>query len=151
LSRTADATWSHRLSKANPHWINLFHINADQMDVASANLGQSFFADHYNIGFWHWEMPEFPDQWLGAFAAVNEIWVPSQFVLDSVSAKAPCPVIRMPHAICFDVDSERISRTLFGLPENCFLFLTMADLRSSQHRKNPFGAVEAFRRAFPRR
>jgi glycosyltransferase involved in cell wall biosynthesis len=150
LSRTANATWSHRISTANPYWLNLFHINADQMDVALANLGKSFFANHYNIGFWHWETPDFPDKWLSAFATVDEVWVPSQFVLDSISAKAPCPVIRMPHAIRFDVNSENVTRASFGLPHNSFLFLAMSDLRSGQFRKNPVGAIAAFRQAFPK-
>src|SRR5437870_972065 len=36
----------------------------------------------------------------------------------------------------------------FGLPENSFLFLTVCDTRSVLERKNPLGAVKAFRTVF---
>ena len=40
------------------------------------------------------------------------------------------------------------TRADFGLPEGRFLFLYICDLQSVPERKNPFGFVEAYRRAF---
>jgi glycosyltransferase involved in cell wall biosynthesis len=148
-SRKKDTSWQSALGSDNPFLINVFHINADQMEVAFRHLTAEFFEGRYNIGFWHWELPEFPDRWLASFRLVQEVWVPSQFVQQALAAKAPVPVLRMPHAVDFQVSSQA-SRSALGLPENKFLFLTMYDIQSVQARKNPQGAIDAFRKAFPR-
>ena len=41
-----------------------------------------------------------------------------------------------------------LGRTFFGLPEGAFLFLTLYDVRSYVERKNPYGAIDAFEKAF---
>jgi glycosyltransferase involved in cell wall biosynthesis len=147
-SRTDDDRLSDLITNENPHPVNLFHINADQMPLAHSCLGHDFFRDHYNIGFWHWELPEFPDEWVPSFSYLQEVWVPSQFVMGAVSAKSPLPVVRMPHALAFSVP-EGLRRKSLGLPEGKFLFLMMYDMHSYQSRKNPEAVVEAFRKAFP--
>jgi glycosyltransferase involved in cell wall biosynthesis len=149
-SRTTDDSWDHKLADRNEHWVNVIHVNADQLPAVPTTLGDEFLRGHYNIGFWHWELPEFPDDWLGAFDLVDEVWVPSLFVLESIGAKARRPVVRLPHCVQFDVDTTR-TRADFGLPESKFLFLTMFDTHSVRARKNPEAVVEAFRRAFPTR
>jgi glycosyltransferase involved in cell wall biosynthesis len=147
-SRTEDETLSHKIRRDNPHLVNLIHINADQMSVFHSAVGQGFLEGHYNIGYWAWELPEFPDKWLSGFANLHEIWVPSTFILDSIATKSPVPVIRMPHAIGFDI-GKPMTRKEMGLPEEMFLFLCMYDLSSIQARKNPQATIEAFSKAFP--
>ena len=53
----------------------------------------------YKIGFWHWELPEFPDDYLSWFDMVDEIWVPSRFVFDAIAPKSPKPVQIIPLAL----------------------------------------------------
>jgi glycosyltransferase involved in cell wall biosynthesis len=149
-SRTSDARWRHKLAARNAYGVNVIHVNADQTPVAHAHLGPAFFEGRYNIGFWHWELPDFPDAWLDACDLVDEIWAPSLFVLEAVAAKTHKPVVRMPHCVRFDVDPLK-DRAYFGLPESPFLFLNMFDTHSVRMRKNPDAAVDAFRRAFPSR
>ncbi len=146
--RTNDASHEHLISEQPRYPINIFHINADQMPVVCQNLSISFFKDHYNIGFWHWELPELPDAFLSGFNSLEEVWVPTSFVHDAISKKSPVPVVKIPHAIQFTVEPCR--RADFGLPEQGFLFLTMYDFSSYQERKNPKGALDAFDRAFDR-
>jgi glycosyltransferase involved in cell wall biosynthesis len=145
-SKKSDRTWAHKLSTANPYAVNLLHINADQQPSFVRAMGPAFFSGKYNIGYWHWELPELPDAWLSSFATLDEIWVPTQFVLAAVSAKSPIPVVLVPHAIHFE--TQDASRARFGLPEGPYLFLTMFDMYSHQERKNPFAVIDAFRRAF---
>ena len=146
-ARTKDLSWGSRIATDNPHPVNVFHINADQMTLARETLGEAFYRDRYNIGFWHWELPEFPDRFKSGFAFLDEVWVPSHFVMDSVSAKSPVPVVRMPHAVEFNVDPS-VHRDRFGLPDGRFLFLTMYDMHSAQGRKNPHAVIAAYRHAF---
>lgn len=135
------------IPEGSPHRINLFHINADQMPVVHSQLGSGMFEHRYNIGFWYWEMPEFPDEWTAAFDYLDEIWVASTYCQQSISRKSPVPVVVMPPGIIAEPD-ERYDRRYFGLPNDCFVFLTMADGLSFLERKNPLAVVEAFRRAF---
>ena len=147
-SRAEDHRLAHAITGENPYRVNLFHINADQMPLAFSHLGRGFFEGHYNIGMWHWELPEFPDDWLDSFALLDEIWAPSQFVRNTLSEKSPVPVVRMGHAVDFPVPTN-LSRRDMNLPEEKFLFLMMYDMRSFQSRKNPEGVLEAFLKAFP--
>ncbi len=146
--RQEDHSWAEYIEEANHYNVNLFHINADQMHVAHGELGQGFFDQHYNIGYWAWELQDFPNRFLQAFNYLNEIWVPSRFVQEAVSAKSQLPVIRMPHAIDIELE-QHLTRQQIGLPDEGFLFLTMYDIHSMQERKNPQAALAAFEKAFP--
>jgi len=126
---------------------NLFHVNPPQLPQLWGTFKENNLTNRYNIGVWYWELPKFPESWLFAFSLVDEVWVASQFVMESVSSKSTVPVIKIPPCIHVDCDS-RLSRENFNLPDNRFLFMCAYDVLSSQARKNPFGAIEAFRRAF---
>ncbi len=147
-ARTADASWQHRLADRPGHGVTLCHVNADQVPLLAASLDRDFFAGRYTIGYWAWELPEFPERWTGSFRLVDELWVLSQFTADAISRKSPVPVVRMPLCVDFTVNAAA-RRADFGLPEDRFLFLTMYDTQSFQERKNPEAVIAAFRRAFP--
>lgn len=135
------------LSDGLKYSINLFHINADQLPLAYSSLGEAFFNGHYNIGYWAWELPIFPDEWLDSFKFLDEIWVPSSFCQRAISAKSNIPVLCFPHCIDIKVPVS-ISRSQLGIPENGFIFLNMSDVLSVPERKNPLAVVEAYKRAF---
>ena len=146
LSRKEDFSWDARISKRFPYRYTIFNINADQMPVAKEKLPKEAW-DGYNIGVWYWELPEFPDEWLGVLKYVREIWAPTRFIADSIAMKANIPVIYMPPPIEMQ-PSANVTREFFGLPEKRFLFLTMFDSLSIQARKNPMAAINAFKKAF---
>lgn len=128
---------------------NIFHINADQMLLAFSELGEKSFADHYNIGYWAWELAMCPQPWVPVCRLVDEIWAPSTFIQSAFQTRTNVPVVHMP--ICVELPPfERLSRAAFGLPENRFLFLFVFDFLSFMERKNPLGTVRAFQRAFSR-
>lgn len=146
-ARHGDLSWAHRETQEAGYQVNVFHMNPDSLQHALQYFGQELFDHRYNIGYWAWELPEFPDEYVSAFSLVQEVWVPSQFIADSVAAKSPVPVIRIPHAVNMD-PSIPADRSRFGLPQECFLFLSMYDPNSFEQRKNPLGAIRAFKRAF---
>ena len=135
------------LANGRQHAVSLFHINADQLPAARTFLGEAPFTDTYRIGFWAWELENFPAEWHGAFAHVDEVWVPSTFCQRAIGAVSPVPVLVMPH--CVEVPSQLSpDRARFGLRPDSVAFLAMADMMSIAGRKNPFAAVQAFRSAF---
>lgn len=148
-SRMDNLRWQHKEISGPQFQVNILHINADHLPVVMKELGRAWFKDRYNIGFWAWEMPEFPDQWLSSFDLLDEIWVPSTYVNQSVAAKSPVPVITIPHVIDIDMQSaQRYSREHFGINKQAFVFISMFDTHSIAQRKNPFGSILAFQQAF---
>lgn len=146
-ARMGDLSWSSKEISRPDYSINIFHINAEEMKDIYTYFGPSLFEGRYNIGFWHWELPDFPDEWVDNFRFLHEIWVPSTFVYDSISIKSPIPVVKIPHSINVKIEENR-SREYYGLPNDRFLFLSMYDIKSFQERKNPKAAIEAFKLSF---
>jgi glycosyltransferase involved in cell wall biosynthesis len=135
-------------SVSNPHPVNLLHINANQLLQFRQRHGQAYFENRYNIGFWAWELSEFPEEWFGSFECLHEVWVPSTFALDSISRISPIPVVRVPHAIKTTPEIPKIGRSHFGFTNQQFVFLFMFDFHSVAERKNPIGLIQAFQKAF---
>ena len=108
------------LATGQQHAISLFHINADQLPLARTFLGEGPFTGTYRIGFWAWELENFPGEWHGAFSHVDEVWVPSTFCQRAIGAVSPVPVLVMPH--CVEVPT-RLSpeRARFGLRQDLSL------------------------------
>ncbi|MCM3626009.1 glycosyltransferase [Paenibacillus glycanilyticus] len=146
-SRMSDYSWSHKVMDKARYNTNIFHMNADFMRPAREHFGDDLFNSRYNIGYWHWELPEFPDEHVEGFNHVNEVWVSSKFVAASISKKSTVPVVTIPHCIQVQV-APNVNRSWFGLPENRYLFLMMYDVQSSTLRKNPGAVIEAFKLAF---
>jgi len=145
--RMNDRTWEHKEVEEPLYKVNIVHTNADTMRSVHHYFGAGLFENRYNIGYWHWELPEFPDEFCDGFHFVDEVWAPSNFVVESISQKSPVPVIRIPHGVEVNPPGD-INRQTFGLPEDRFLFFSMYDTHSYQKRKNPQGAILAFKQAF---
>ena len=148
LNRNEDTTYVDRLQEKNPFPVNIFHLDAPVSQDIDHHHGRGFRADHYNIAYWAWELPEFPDGWVDRHRFFDEIWCPSEFARAAIAAKLPKPVLAMPHAIDFTLPQGDF-RKKFGLPPRIFLFLFVYDLNSTQERKNPKAVIAAFRKAFP--
>lgn len=133
----------------NQAWypINLLHVNADQCKLARDYLGSSLFRDRYTIGYWYWELPEFPDFLHFAYEQVNEIWVSSEYNRKSIEKYTDKPVCIVPPAIEVKI-TVPLSRSELHLPTETFIFLHISDVLSIPQRKNPLGVIEAFRLAF---
>lgn len=125
--------------------IRIFHFNGDHLERLILDWGPSILKCRYKIGFWHWELPEFPNDYLPWFDKVDEIWVPSKFVYDAIAPKTIKPVQIIPLAI-----DEQIlkppppNRKKFSIPENKVVFLITFDFYSILERKNPIAGIKAF-------
>jgi glycosyltransferase involved in cell wall biosynthesis len=146
-SRDGDTTLT-AFESAQEQAINLVCVNADQVPEFVKESGPSFFAGRYNIGSWWWELPEFPDVWKSSFEPFDEIWVGTQFIASAVASKSPIPVVLIPPVV--NVGAVRAGRKRdFDLRDDETVFLFVYDYRSVFERKNPLGAIDAFRLAFP--
>ena len=145
-NRLGDETYASRLQEANPHAVNVIHLDPPSSHDLDHHHGRGFRAGKHNIAYWAWELPDFPDAWMPAFDFYDEVWCPSDFTREAVAMKSPVPVLTMPHAIEFARPAGD-GRARFGLPADKFLFLFVYDLNSYSERKNPRAVVEAFRQS----
>lgn len=145
--RMDDMSWAHKEISSPQYKVNVIHTNADAMRSVHHHFGAETFDRRCNIGYWHWELPDFPDEFCDGFHFVQEVWAPSQFVVESIARKSPVPVVCIPHGVQVHVP-DGLSRGHYGLPDDKFLFFSMYDTHSYQRRKNPQGAILAFKQAF---
>jgi glycosyltransferase involved in cell wall biosynthesis len=94
----------------------------------------------HRIAYWAWELPDPPD-WVDCDRNIAEIWTPSAFSRASLARLSAKPIHVVPHYI----PVHPVPRRRLDEP---FTVLAMADSRSSLSRKNPEGALRAFRAAF---
>jgi glycosyltransferase involved in cell wall biosynthesis len=134
--------FSRRLTGTPQPAIWIFHLNPPELLAALASLGpKKVLGPRY--GYWAWELPKAPDRWLSDARVVDEVWTPSRYSADAL-AGAAAPVRVVPHPL-FAQDYEGVE----PLPRRApFEAVAVFDFRSSMARKNPLGAIEAFRRAF---
>lgn len=127
--------------------INIYHINPPQLPYVWWSYPKKEIIGRYGIGVWYWELPEIPNDWLPAFGLLDEVWVATQFVFEAVKAKSDIPVFKIPPCVSVNL-REDLDRSYFSLPHNRFLFMCAYDVLSIQERKNPYGAINAFKKAF---
>lgn len=131
-----------------PYKFNLFCMTAIETGRFYAENGSEIFRGRYNIGYWPWELAQWPEEWRAMTALVDEVWVSSRHIYDALAPISPVPVLIMPLAVEIGPVSN-LGRQDFHLPEETYLFCFSFDLNSSIHRKNPRACLKAFQKAFP--
>lgn len=129
-----------------PFPINLICVNADMLPLFAEDAGPQFFENRYSIGYWWWEVSEFPERFRGSFDHLDEIWVATQHIADAISRVSSVPVVKVTLPVSIP-SVAKMGRAELGLPED-FVFLFVFDYNSVFERKNPLAAIEAFRSAF---
>ena len=108
--------------------------------------GKRYFTSRYTIGYWFWELSTFREEWVPFFGYVDEVWVASDFVRDALAAWSPRA--RSSGCRCRSCCRRSPARPrALRLPRHAAVFLYIFDVSSQTERKNPAGAIGAFRRA----
>ncbi len=130
-------------------WI--LHCNPDEAIRVLARIDPSLWLGRRRIGYWVWELELAPAHWVDAAKLFHEVWVPSTFVADALRASGLTTPIRVvPHPVAINTEPAPPLRERWRSMEDRFTVLAMGDLLSSATRKNLFGAIDIYRRAFPR-
>lgn len=143
-----DGTLSHLIVDESAYAVQLACINADVTIHYFKSLNKDKSKCHYRIGYWFWELANFPEAWMRAFDYVDEVWAPSRFILQTLTKVATKPVIYMPVAVDFTIQGN-YSRAGFKLADDKYLFFFSYDFNSFSERKNPDAVIKAFLQAFP--
>ena len=129
--------------------LHILHLNPEYVPECLMNHLARLGGDDYTIGYFAWELSAISSVHECALGLVNEIWVPSRYVKEIYRKRVDLPIYVMGHAVAPLEPNPRFSRASFGLPADRYVFLVSFDAGSIVERKNPLGAVRAFRKAFP--
>ena len=84
---TYDATLSRqshpfaeRASRRRAYDINVLCVNADSTPRFARDVGPEFFAGRHTVGYWFWEVEQFPETMHAAFDVVDEVWTATDFI-----------------------------------------------------------------------
>jgi glycosyltransferase involved in cell wall biosynthesis len=129
-------------------WI--IQANAPECDILLQALDPDTWKSRYRIGYWVWETTEAPSSWARTAKWFHEIWTPSQYSANALSAgfqraglgKETSKIRIVPHPA--PRLNSQAKRNSFHLPQSAFIALTTFDGRSSLARKNPYAAVETW-------
>jgi glycosyltransferase involved in cell wall biosynthesis len=127
----------------------LLAMNADNIQNLDHLMDPAVINGKRKIGLFFWELPVFPDIWSKAFDVLDEIWVSSIFVAESLESATNKTVNVVPLPISMNDLDKNVSRKALGLPLNRLIYLVSFDFNSFPQRKNPLAAVHAFMDAFP--
>ena len=142
-----------RAREQQPAAVDLIHTNPNVLRQTDGLRERLRLEAPLRIGFWAWELEDFPAGWEAGFAGLDQLWCPSSFSATSLGLRSPVPVTPLPHLVDWPrADAlhsrRRATGARAGRPFTC---LFPFDLWSTVGRKNPDGVIEAFQRAFPRR
>lgn len=132
--------------------VDLVHTNPNILSSNPEFRERISLTAPLRIGYWAWELEQFPAGWERFFVDYHEIWCPSSFTAQSLAQRAPLPVIAVPHLPNWPhLNKLAIHRNHYRRqnPSRVFTFLTLFDFWSTLERKNPLAVIQAFQQAFP--
>jgi len=136
------------LSRGRSHDIEVWCVNVNELrHIDESTLRPPGERPRYVIAVWFWEALSLPHWARTEVARVDEIWVPSRFVRQAFQTATSKPVVVVP-CVVDEALPGRPQRSDFDLPTDATLFFFNFDASSSDGRKNPWGVIQAFERAF---
>lgn len=146
---TDETSRSRTALEVAPDGTLVFCVNPPELYKLFRHYGPDICAGKRLVGYWWWELDRLPADWRRWAACMHEIWVSSEFLHEVFSRELPGKIVRLvPLPIAAPAPSP-LTRADFDLPADRFIVLAAFDLQSGRVRKNPEGAIVAFRRAFP--
>lgn len=125
---------------------SVFFMSAMECQKLAQQSPHLFNEAQTKIGYFLWELPDFPSEYVSALKLVDHIWCPSKFVQDAFFAKSKQLILSLPLPVIEAAPAGLAFRERLGISEHAFVALFMFDLRSTINRKNPQGALAAFSR-----
>lgn len=123
---------------------NVLCLNPEQLAPYLQSPHSPARVGRTTVGIWSWEVDVLPPGWPAAAAELDEVWTYSRFAADLIGAALGKSVWGAAPPL---PPRETLAPLPFGLPGG-FKVLVMFDYLSTLERKNPLGAITAFRRAF---
>lgn len=130
--------------------ISLFQMNPIEIAWFTTQWRKAVSPAAWNVCVPFWELPLVPQKWELMLGAMDAVLAPTRFVQAACAAAIPGDrVLHYPQAV-FLPGGVKPDRAAWGVEGGRTVFVVSFDPGSDIERKNPWAALEAFRRAFPR-
>lgn len=123
---------------------SIFFMSAMECQNLANVHPQLFSQPKRKIGYFLWELPDFPDEYADALSLVDHIWCPTKFVQEVFFKKSGKLTLALPLPVVQHPPSGRNFRKELGIKADAFVCLFIFDLHSTMKRKNPQAAIKAF-------
>jgi len=124
---------------------NVLCLNPEQLVPYLASDAAPRRHGRVSVAVWTWEVDVLPPGWTEATRAVSEVWACSEFTAGLIRAATGADVVAMPPPLA---PSGPARRAPLPAPPPGFRVLVIFDYLSTIERKNPLGAIAAYRRCF---
>lgn len=138
------------LEEPGPARVTILHLKLEDAPTALAYL-PDVFSDTRLVVFPYLELPHVSSAQQLGLQSVDEVWAASRFIADALGAAKPTNLVGTACKPLRAIGKGAARRMAYGAvaADGDFVFLTAGDAFSGVHRKNPLGAIAAFRAAFP--
>lgn len=134
--------WKHMTTE--DYATSFFFMAPMECARIAASHPRLFSEPKLKVGYFLWELPDYPRSHIPALGLVDHIWCPTGFVQKAFSDAVKKLVLAIPLPVPVTKPAKRNFRKELGIPAKAFVSLYMFDLHSTVNRKNPQGAVQAF-------
>jgi len=143
--RQVKVSWKH-LSERDFD-TSIFFMSAGTC-LRLAELHPALFSQpKMKLGYFLWELPDFPNKLRKALDLVDHIWCPTKFVQGAFFNKAKKLTLSIPLPVIKHKPSKDDFRALLEIPEDAFVSLFIFDIHSTLNRKNPQAVIQTFLQA----
>ncbi len=135
-------SWEH----LSPHDYDtsIFFMSPMECQKLANQHPQLFSQPKRRVGYFLWELPDFPIQHTPALKLVDHIWCPTRFVQQTLFTPSRQLTLSLPLPVVQHPPSGRKFRKEHKVPAKDFVCLFMFDLHSTMTRKNPQALLRVF-------
>ena len=133
-----------KILRKEEKFIHIFCLQAHHSGILVKKiLNNCEKKNNYFIGYWPWELADWPKKWYKELEMMNEIWCLSKFIYNSI------PPLKQPIRKYIINPGFRIKKEVKKYTSNKnYKFIFSYDPKSKYERKNPYGLLLAFWNAF---
>lgn len=135
-------SWTH-LSQ-NDFATSIFFMSAGTCLRLSEIHPKLFDTPKIKLGYFLWELPDFPKKLVPALDLVDHIWCPTKFVQKAITDKTKKLTLSIPLPVIKHASTGPNYRGKLGIPSDAFVSLYIFDIHSTLNRKNPQATIETF-------
>jgi glycosyltransferase involved in cell wall biosynthesis len=135
-------SWRHLTQR--DYETSIFFMAAVECQTLARAHPLLFSQPKTKIGYFLWELPDFPEEHRPALQLVDHIWCPTRFVQTAFFGKSRQLVLSLPLPVAQHAGAGRRWREELSVPARAFVVLYMFDLHSTMKRKNPEAVLRVF-------
>jgi glycosyltransferase involved in cell wall biosynthesis len=135
-------SWRHMTTQ--DHATSIFFMAATECERLVRLHPQLLTQPKKKVGYFLWELPDFPADQVTALQLMDHIWCPTRFVQQAFFTQSRQLTLALPLPVVQQAGRGVDFRKKLKIPANAFVSLYMFDLHSTLQRKNPQAVLRVF-------